>query len=100
MLRYLVVLCLALVLPLHCGAATDGSTPTEEHHHHAAPSAAEAAGVGVAERLGEKIPLDLTYNDEAGRPASSLYVRSRGIFSPNRSATPTPAASAADGAAW
>ncbi|ADI83056.1 SCO family protein [Geobacter sulfurreducens] len=68
MLRYLVVLCLALVLPLHCGAATDGSTPTEEHHHHAAPSAAEAAGVGVAERLGEKIPLDLTFNDEAGRP--------------------------------
>lgn len=67
-LRYLVVLCLALVLPLHCGAATDGSTPVEEHHHHAAPAAAEAAGVGVDERLGEKIPLDLTFNDEAGRP--------------------------------
>ncbi|ANA39169.1 cytochrome-c oxidase [Geobacter anodireducens] len=68
MLRYLVVLCLALVLPLHGGAATDGSSPVEEHHHHAAPVAAEAVGVGVAERLGEKIPLDLTFNDEAGRP--------------------------------
>lgn len=67
-LRYLVVLCLALVLPLHGGAATDGSSPVEEHHHHAAPVAAEAVGVGVAERLGEKIPLDLTFNDEAGRP--------------------------------
>lgn len=55
-LRYLVVLCLALVLPLHGGAATDGSSPVEEHHHHAAPVAAEAVGVGVAERLGEKIP--------------------------------------------
>lgn len=70
MLRHLVILCLALVLSLQAWATTDGTAPVEEHHHHAAPSSAESAGVGVDERLGGKIPLDLAFNDESGRPVS------------------------------
>lgn len=37
-------------------------------HHHAGGGPGDAANVGVDERLGQKIPLDITFRDEAGRP--------------------------------
>jgi len=55
------------VFPLHAAAHTE-----EELRKHDYPGmiavSDDAANVGLAERLGEKIPLDLTFRDEAGKP--------------------------------
>ena len=39
-------------------------------HQHAAmvPSVAEVSQIGLTERLGEKLPLDLIFRDENGKP--------------------------------
>ena len=66
-MRYLPILLLgALLLSTSAGAHTEGD-------HRGNPSAAGAAGEavegpGIEERLGKKIPLDLNFRDEAGRP--------------------------------
>ncbi len=60
------LLLLALLPPCH--AATGGSVAPQEHHHSVLPlTPEEGEAVGVTEHLGEKIPLDATFRDEAGR---------------------------------
>lgn len=38
------------------------------HRHGDSPSMAQGEGVGIDEHLGAKIPLDITFRDEAGKP--------------------------------
>jgi len=64
--RILVTLSLALVLLPFRAASHDADVPRE--HHHEMQSEPQGSGVGVDEYLGGKIPLDLTFRDESGRP--------------------------------
>ena len=64
--RILVTLSLALVLLPFRAASHDADMPRE--HHHEMQSEPQGSGVGVDEYLGGKIPLDLTFRDESGRP--------------------------------
>ena len=64
--RILVTLSLALVLLPFRAASHDADMPRE--HHHEMQSEPQGSGVGVDEHLGGKIPLDLTFRDESGRP--------------------------------
>jgi len=51
-----------------CYAAPDAAAP-HEHHHSVFPlTPEEGAAVGVTERLGTKVPLDITFRDETGQP--------------------------------
>jgi len=69
----------ALLLGLATGAGAQNATPAGDHaghgthveqpHVHPTPPAA-ADSVGLEERLGAKIPLDLTFHDEAGAPVT------------------------------
>jgi protein SCO1/2 len=56
-------------------ATQDGSTPAA--HVHPAPAEVPPEAVGLDEKLGTKIPLDLTFRDEQGRPLklSSLVTK-------------------------
>jgi protein SCO1/2 len=65
--RCLLLLLTALLLagPVMTSGAED---PHGHHHEKMLPTAAEAAQIGVDERLGGKIPLDVTFRDEKGRP--------------------------------
>jgi len=47
-------------------AQPEGTTPP--HHSHSAQDAVPGGKVGLDERLGAKIPLDLVFKDETGRP--------------------------------
>ena len=59
------ILLLALLYPCH--AATGGSDAPHQHHGSVLPlTPEEGEAVGVTEHLGEKIPLDATFRDEAG----------------------------------
>ena len=58
---------LALVLALSGLVAADEPAMPHQHHHDMEPMA-QSAGVGVDEHLGAKIPLDLSFRDENGRP--------------------------------
>jgi len=60
-----------LLLSLILSSVPLPASAAEEHHHHAqsTPPKEDAAEVGLNERLGAKIPLDLVFRDEAGRPA-------------------------------
>jgi len=49
----------------HAGHAMPAA-PQEHHHVHPSPPA-DAGTVGLEERLGAQIPLDLTFRDETGR---------------------------------
>ena len=65
----------ALALALAAGAGAQPATPAPDHtghgahpeqpHVHPAPPPA-AETVGLEERLGAKVPLDITFRDEAG----------------------------------
>jgi protein SCO1 len=74
-LRFLLALLLLLTLPAELPAQNsdpahqhhspaDGATPSE---HPAAPTVADDVQVGLDERLGEYIPLDLVFRDETGQ---------------------------------
>ena len=52
----------------HQGHATD-SSPGQEHVHPVA-TAEEAGKVGLEEKLGDVIPLDLVFRDEQGQPVT------------------------------
>jgi protein SCO1/2 len=57
------LMALSALLVLHPSA---GSAHSEEQHHPGL-SPQQEAGVGLSERLGARIPLDLTFRDETGR---------------------------------
>ena len=60
------VLTLAMLLALHAGpAAAHSEEPMPQHDHSGLPSADQP--VGLDERLGAKVPLDLTFRDEMGK---------------------------------
>ena len=60
------VMLLLTMLPETAGAATE---QLPKHQHATVPPpAVEAAQPGLTERLGEKIPLDLLFRDETGKP--------------------------------
>lgn len=59
------VLLIFLVLLLGQLAFAQSEDAASHHQSHSAP--VEAPGVGLDERLGAKIPLDLVFRDEAGR---------------------------------
>ena len=60
------VLTLAMLLALHAGpAAAHSEEPMPQHDHSGLPSADQP--VGLDERLGAKVPLDLTFRDETGK---------------------------------
>ena len=67
---YHILTALLLMLALCPGQV---AAQSEEHHHDhrhadtATPTPAEAA-VGVDEKLGSHIPLDITFRDENGQP--------------------------------
>ena len=44
--------------------------PEEDGHHHHPPQSEPAPGVGVDEKLGQTIPLDITFRDEQNQPVS------------------------------
>lgn len=54
----------AAILPCYAAAHTVEESPTGK----GGTSQQEAAGLGLDERLGAKIPLDLTFRDETGKP--------------------------------
>jgi len=66
----------ALLLALIAGARAQTATPEADHAGHGASAErahvhpaqpASAAAVGLEEKLGDRIPLDLTFHDEAGK---------------------------------
>ncbi len=57
----------AAVLMLHPARAAAHSEETALPHDHTATSASDTS-VGLDERLGAKVPLDLTFSDETGKP--------------------------------
>jgi len=63
----LIALLLALTLPTH--PATAHSEEQQQNHQHQAPPQQQdqTASVGLDERLGAKIPLDLVFRDESGK---------------------------------
>jgi len=64
--RFFKIVLLLFLLPKAACAATE---QLPAHQHAAmAPSVAEAAQIGLTERLGEKLPLDLVFRDENGKP--------------------------------
>jgi protein SCO1/2 len=48
--------------------AVDKQAPAEHQHVHPSPDSAPADAVGLDERLGSHLPLELTFRDENGRP--------------------------------
>lgn len=62
--RYLKYVCLLLSLLLMLCGQPPSARGEEAHQHNAAPETT----VGLDEHLGSRIPLDLTFRDETGRP--------------------------------
>jgi protein SCO1/2 len=67
-LRLLAYLLLTAALLAAPDLAVAAEEPHVHHHEQMLPTAAESAQIGVDERLGGKIPLDITFRDEAGKP--------------------------------
>lgn len=56
-----------LVLSLICGVTLLATVAAAQPGQRAEPLPAELEGVGITERLGQTVPLDLAFHDETGR---------------------------------
>jgi protein SCO1/2 len=66
-LNLLAALLVSALLP-PCPAKAHSDQPPEHRHEETAKGGEGAAGIGIDEHLGAKIPLDLTFHDETGKP--------------------------------